>query len=368
MAVKEIVKRETAPVSAMPPTFAAMLAPQDVADIVAYLQAPKKKKEEEAKPAAAEKPGGNALAGMPDPLSGKQWGDRKKGFHLDCHDVRLELRYDGVEIGSYIYRHSETKRPFFAHVKTPSGIQVTRNFPPIEGKDPTDHGSMHPGISLGFARLNGISFWHNKAGVVVHDGIVGEPKVGAESASWMVRNRWLAPGGKLVCRETARYQFEKNADGYLLRVDNRFSGDEVFEFGVIEEMGLAIRVATPIMVKGQGGAILSGRGGVNEKGTWGKVDDWWDYHGPIGGRSVGLQVMSGNGDHEVWSHSRDYGVLVANPLPVDRAENRGKSIVVEPGEEFRLRFGVQVHEHARREEFDPAAAYRRYLAGLQEQR
>ena len=78
-------------------------------------------------------------------------------------------------------------------------------------------------------------------------------------------------------------------------------------------------------------------------------------------------VMSGNGDHEVWSHSRDYGVLVANPLPVDRSENRGKSIVVKPGEEFRLRFGVQVHEHAKRTDYDPAAAYRRYLVGLQEQ-
>ena len=58
--------------------------------------------------------------------------------------------------------------------------------------------------------------------------------------------------------------------------------------------------------------------------------------------------------------------MVANPLPVDRPENRDKKIVVNPGEEFRLRFGVQVHEHAKREDFDLSASYRRYLSGLQE--
>ncbi len=366
--LKDIVKRETAPVSAMPPTFAAMLAPKDVADITAYLLARKEK----AKPAGAEKPAAGQVAaepagGKPDPLSGKQWGDKKQGFSLACHDERLEIRFDGVVIASYFYRDPGTKRPFFAHVKTPSGIQVTRNFPPIEGMDPTDHASMHPGISLGFARLNGISFWHNNAGTVVHDGLVGEPEAG-KTASWSVRNKWLAPGGKLVCRETTGYQIERNKDGYLLKLDTRFAGDEDIEFGVIEEMGLAIRVATPIVVKGQKGTILGAKGGENEKGTWGKIDHWWDYYGPIGDRSVGMQLMSGNGNREVWSHSRDYGVLVANPLPVDRPANRGKKITVKRGEEFRLRFGVQVHEHARREDFDPKAAYRRYLAGLQGQK
>ena len=348
----------------MPPTFAAMLTPQDVADVVAYLQAPKKKTSQK-KPAAAEKPVEQPMEGRPDPLSGKHWGDEKKGFYLACRHDRLEVRLDGVEIASYHYRHRETKRPFFAQVKTPSGVQVTRNFPPVEGQDPTDHASMHPGISLGFARLNGISFWHNNAGVVVHGGLSGQPAILDSGIRWKVQNRWLGPDGALVCREQAHYQMERNRDGYLLRIDTRFSADTPFEFGVIEEMGLAVRVATPIMVKDGKGAILSASGGKNEKGTWGKVDRWWDYYGPIGGRSIGLQVMSG--PQEVWSHSRDYGVLVANPLPVDRPENRDKKITVAPGEEFRLRFGVQVHEHPKREDYDPEAAYGRYAAGLQEQ-
>ena len=71
--------------------------------------------------------------------------------------------------------------------------------------------------------------------------------------------------------------------------------------------------------------------------------------------------MSGRGNPAIWSHSRDYGVLVANPFPVDRKPNRGLTREVKPGEEFRLRFGVQVHEHARRAEFKPEQSYERYI-------
>ena len=35
----------------------------------------------------------------------------------------LDKFLNGLEIGSYFYRHAETKRPFFAHVKTPSGVE-----------------------------------------------------------------------------------------------------------------------------------------------------------------------------------------------------------------------------------------------------
>jgi hypothetical protein len=54
-------------------------------------------------------------------------------------------------------------------------------------------------------------------------------------------------------------------------------------------------------------------------------------------------------------------VLVANPLPVDKPEHRDKKIEVPAGGQFRLRFGIQIHEHAARGDFDPAAAYDRYL-------
>jgi hypothetical protein len=225
-----------------------------------------------------------------------------------------------------------------------------------------DHGYMHPGLSLGFANINGENFWHNnRGGVVVSEGFEGEPLITDASASFRVKNRYLGKGGKMVCQEIASYQLTKNPDGYLIRMETSFTSDEALVFGVKEEMGLALRIASPIRVKQGYGGIASAGGGVNEKGTWGKTDQWWDYHGPLKERSVGLQIMSGEGNPPIWAHSRDYGLLVANPFPVDVKENRDKTTVIEAGETYRLRFGVQVHDTADRASYDPKASYERYL-------
>lgn len=361
VAKKNVDKRDTAPASAMPPFTT--LAAKDLADLVAYLQAPKTKKvatPPKPKPAAK-------LIGNPSPLSGKTWGDKKKGFHLDCHDDRIDIDLHGTQLAVYYYRHPQTKRPFFAHVKTPSGIQVTRNFPPIKGKDATDHASMHPGLSLGFANFEGVSFWHNKGAIVLQERILGEPTATMDRATFAVENRYLAPDGREMAREIARYVVTANKDGYLISLDSRLTSPKAFWLGVREEMGLAMRVATPLTVK-NGGAILNAAGGKNEKGTWGKTDRWWDYYGPLANKAVGIQLMSGPANPPIWSHSRDYGLLVANPLPVDRAENRDKKITIKPGEEFHLQFGIQVHEHAARDDYDPAASYQRYLNLLEQKK
>ena len=69
-----------------------------------------------------------------------------------------------------------------------------------------------------------------------------------------------------------------------------------------------------------------------------------DYYGKIDGQFRGLMVMSAAHNGEVWSHSRDYGVLVANPF-ARKAFTKGEAskVVVRKGETFRLRFGVLVH-------------------------
>ena len=73
-----------------------------------------------------------------------------------------------------------------------------------------------------------------------------------------------------------------------------------------------------------------------------------------------MLLMSAPGNPPIWSHSRDYGLLVANPFPVDRRENRGKKTIVKRGEAFRLRFGIVVHETDQRESIDRAAIIERY--------
>ena len=46
------------------------------------------------------------------------------------------------------------------------------------------------------------------------------------------------------------------------------------DFGTQEEMGLGVRLATPLTVKSGNGRITNSVGGTNEKGTWGQAADW----------------------------------------------------------------------------------------------
>ena len=299
----------------------------------------------------------------PDALSGTTYGD-EKGFALKVTNSIVKITLRSQLIASYHYRHAAIRRPFFANFKTPDGIQVTRNFPPRSG-DPRDHWDMHPGLSLGFALVNDVNFWHNKEGSVVHEGLEKIEAKGGE-ALFTAANRYLDDTGLELAREVTTYTFSENSDGYLLSLDIRLTASKSLEFGIKEEMGLALRAATPITVKHGKCSILSAAGGIDEEGTWGKVDRWWDYFGPIGGRNAGVQLMSAPDNPAVWSHSRDYGVLVANPFPVDNKANRGKKVNLARGETLRLRFGVQVHDQGTRSIYDPAAAYKRYINTLPE--
>jgi hypothetical protein len=59
---------------------------------------------------------------------------------------RVKFMIDGRPVATYVYDEQYGRRgslfsdrPYFAHVRARSGIQVTRNHPPIPGVDSTDH-------------------------------------------------------------------------------------------------------------------------------------------------------------------------------------------------------------------------------------
>lgn len=340
----DIERRSGSETSAMPGGLETILSAQQVADLVAYLL---------------------QTGGFPEGQEQRtSLGD--KDPNLSNTSLTLSVREDGIALmqgesmlARYFHRHPDVHRPFWAHVKTPTGRQVTRAYPPVEGVDAMDHAHLHPGLSMGFAALDGVNFWHNREGRVRHLGYRDVVSEGG-ALRFSTQQEYLDGGGRRICLESAKYNIVPNKDGYLIVLDSRFSSDRDFYFGVKEEMGLTMRVATPIVVKTGEGRILSGQGGLNEKGTWGKVDHWWDYAGNIDGHFAGIQIMSGSVNPDVWSHSRDYGVLVANPFPVDKAPNRDKKTVVPAGEIYRLQFGIQIHDHMDEASFDGDASYRRF--------
>ena len=271
---------------------------------------------------------------------------------------RVQVKIGGQVIATYVYEDKKIQRPFFETLKTPDGIQVTRNHPPVAGKDPVDHADMHPGLWLAFGDLSGHDFWRNKGPRVVHERFAAEPTGGRDRGSFAVANRYEA-GDKVLCRETATYTIIARPNGYFILWDSAFKAEgDGHWFGSQEEMGLGVRVATSISVKNGNGRIQNSAGAVNEKGTWGKAADWCDYSGMLARRHVGITLMSDPAigpDRKPWFHSRDYGVVVANPFG-PRAGGPDK-LPLPADKPMRLRFAVFVHESPRDAPVDLAGEY-----------
>jgi hypothetical protein len=290
------------------------------------------------------------------------WADEAPRVAFAQEADQLRITVGGEPMATYVFRDEKVLRPFFTHACAPGGIEVTRRFPPVEGSDPTDHATMHPGIWLAFGDINGADFWRNK-GRVEHERFVAMPEGGPGQGTFIVRNRYVAePGAAPVCLETCRVTVLARPAGTLLIVDSEFTSDaHALAFGAQEEMGLGVRVATPIAVK-QGGRLVNSDGLSGEPQVWGKHADWCDSSGIIGGRSVGVTLMT---DPSVfrrgWFHARDYGLMVANPIERTEKKSEPAKLVVPQGEALRLRFGVLLHAGISAHEADLKAAYEDFL-------
>jgi Methane oxygenase PmoA len=287
-------------------------------------------------------------------------------------DGKIAVVIDGLPIAVYYYKDAKITRPFFAHVRAPSGVQVTRHHPPIEGQDLMDHDTFHPGIWMSFGDISGSDYWRIKARVR-HAGFAEEPKMGLGKGTFAVRNEYLDQKNpsNVVCNEIARYTVFVRPAGYLLAWDSTFSSDKEFYFGDQEEMGIGFRVATPLRVGSKpddkvpagNGTIVDAKGRKNEKEIWGNSSDWCDYSGTMAGERVGMTIFCHPANlRPSWFHARDYGMLEANEFG-RQAFHKGDAskVVVKPGEKLRIRYGVLIHSNPADSAPDLVAAYQDYL-------
>jgi hypothetical protein len=278
---------------------------------------------------------------------------------------RVRIEVGGEPIATYVYRDETILRPFFVDVHAPGGTRVTRNHPPVEGVDATDHATFHPGLWLAFGDLGGADNWRNRARVE-HERFVEEPAGGSGRGTFAVANRYLGGNGAMICREICRYRILVRPSGYLLIADSEFASDTGdFTFGDQEEMGFGVRVATPLSAE-KGGRLRNSDNREGEREVWGKTALWCDYSGTIDGRHVGITLMPDPKNfRRSWFHARDYGLLVANPFGNEAFTKGEKSrVVVRRGETFRLSFGALLHGSPAGKEPDLTAAYGDYLEQL----
>jgi len=254
-------------------------------------------------------------------------------------------------VAKYVFADEQIRRPYFMALHTPTGVEVTRHHPPREGTDATDHATIHPGAWLAFGELGGADFWRNK-GRVQHAEFSTEAQVEEGVVRFGVVNRYLDQQ-RLVCQEKAAYTLRVLDAGYLLTWDSAFSSTQSFVFGDQEEMGLGIRLATPLCVKEGSGAITSSEGKRNEEQVWGTQAAWCDYSGAIDERRVGmLLIPHPENFRPCWFHARDYGLLVANPFG-QKAFTKGQPsrVEVKPGQTLRLRFGLWIYASQEKPDF-----------------
>lgn len=286
---------------------------------------------------------------------------RNVNFTFQLQDEMLALSAGGQPVANYVFKDDRILRPYFSNVHAPGGIQVTRNHPPREGQDATDHATMHPGVWLAFGDVSGQDFWRNKA-VIRHERFAEPPRIRDGRLTFDTENRLLTANGQPLGSLDSHITLAAVPAGYLLIWEATFQADQQdIVFGDQEEMGLGVRVATPITEK-KGGLLTGSSGAQTAKVTWGKAFDWCDYSGVIGNRRVGLTLMPDPANFRPsWFHNRDYGLMVANPFG-RKAMQQGEAsrITVQKNETFRLRFGVLLHASSTEEPVNLADAFQRF--------
>ncbi|MCA9041488.1 MAG: PmoA family protein [Planctomycetaceae bacterium] len=270
--------------------------------------------------------------------------EESSAFRFEHSTGQVVIFHENQPLMTYFYDDPLTTRPYFAHVKTLQGTQVTRNHPPQEG-DLQDHASYHPGIFFAFGDISGNDYWRLKT-KVKHAGFVKSSD--DFQNSFTVENHYLnGNGNETVCVEQCRYTFLKESGGYVIQMTSHFfSPDHDFYFGDQEEMGLGIRLATSLREKGGNGRILNSEGLQSAAKTWGQTAKWVDYSGTINEQQVGVMLMTDPKNiRPSWWHNRDYGLFVAN-LFGQKAMHQGPTsqLVVKQGDRFRLGYGIYIHE------------------------
>jgi hypothetical protein len=316
--------------------------------------------------------GGLALSASqaPQPATGEAKGSSAQGSAVAFRHAPNVLHIDigGRPFADYIYSNKVITRPFFAHVKSPAGIQVTRNYPPDPDKDLTDHDTFHPGLWMSFGDINGNDYWRLKARVE-HEMFVEAPEGGPGKGSFTVRNYyWNNEGKDRIAAELASYRILVEPDGYLLLWQSTFTpyGDtQEIVFGDQEEMGLGVRVQTKLAEQ-FGGEITDSESRKGAKQIWSKSAHWIDYSGMLEGKWVGATIMPDPANFRPsWYHARDYGLIVTNAFGQEAMKAGPKSAVpVKKGAELKLGYGVLFHSSDAKTGIDLKQAYQEFLKAI----
>lgn len=256
---------------------------------------------------------------------------------------RLRILIGDRVVADYVFRDPTIRRPYFCNLRAVDGTPVTRTHPPVPGVDAEDHATMHPGLWLAFGDINGEDFWRNQA-EIRHQRVAVDSDTASNGAAFTQHKQYVGTDGRIVCTEQFVCRIRAVDDGWLLDWTSEFRTEDECEFGDQEEMGLGVRLATPLTERAHGQLRdATGRRGASQ--IWGQSADWCDYGGPVDGRRAGVALLCDPQNvRPSWMHARDYGLLVANPFGRHAMRQGPRSRwQVTPDRPLRLRYVVFVY-------------------------
>jgi hypothetical protein len=288
----------------------------------------------------------------------------------------------GAEVVAKYHTAPTVAKPFLWPVAAPGGTPVTRAWPiKTSGADATTdhihqksvwfcHGDVIPeGLAIKTPAANkadkGVDFWSeakDKDGrkrhgtirctkVVVPDAKPGAPAV---VVTW---NVWLTADGEKILDEKRTITFRDTPEGRLFTFTCELAANDYpIVFGDTKEGSFGVRVHDDLRtVAASGGAVTPAGGEPAKAGAkdnlplWGRVADWNDYSGTVGGKAVGLAVFThpDNPTKSAW-HTRAYGLMAANPFGREHSgfpSQKGKTdlVRIEKGKALTYTFGVYAH-------------------------
>ena len=261
----------------------------------------------------------------------------------------VEVTLDGQPFATYVF--DSGFKPIIWPIIGPTGKEMTRAWP-LRKDDPTEKTDHVHQKSFWFDHglVNGVDFWAETAkqqGKQVQTELVKAE--GGKVATIVTKNDWVGPDGKnlLTDLRTVRFGGDKEMRYIDFDVVVTAVADEV-TFGDTKEGSFGVRVNESMKVERKtGGRIISSEGLEDEK-AWGKPAPWVDYHGPIGGETLGIAILNHPSSFRYpthW-HVRPYGLFAANPWGLNDF-TMGKQRSDHPmkkGDSFLLRYRVIFHK------------------------
>jgi hypothetical protein len=221
-------------------------------------------------------------------------------------------------------------RPYLHPLQAPDGKGVLTEFSP-------DHHKHQTGLYVGFTRINGRDYFHNRgADYYRSNGKVTAEVLGGRRVTWTARYDLLGKDREAVLTETQKWTFADRRDTYVLDLD--WSGQalvdtvwEKYDYG-----GLFLRM--PFKQKTGGEAINSE--GKKNGACEGQRARWVNVGMPIDGRddwgNIAILDHKDNPDHPVlWRVDGQLGVGPARSRAGEWKLPKGETV------RFRYRFLVQ---------------------------